>query len=477
LELQQVSDQHPRGELGRTRSPGIVLIGLVFLISIFLAVSGGVSHASAQTETGWFASHTEEEQQAIIDYLYLHGPQGVTPYPGAPAETGLDLERAIREEGLLDEGADLAAESTEVMEETGLIRQLWELAPSIAAVGTAFSAGILIGSGVNAKFLHLGLDTGSAPNGSDTEFCYSEACGGLAKFFPFESSVYYNATVQQVPGAYLYYGSLNGSRFTPVRWFEPPCHFTGFEGPPRSRLASDIGAGVDCVVSAGEVASVRVDYPYALPSDFLRLDFLHPYDPEIDGEPDIAKPAPPDPGVSTVEDRAENALDGEGQQLHRDWIDWRLEPDHEPEENPKKIGAGPGNREDPRCSLSDSSAPHDPGSGTGRAAVVETFAVTVDPWSNRQLVNLHWGSRSWGYRHIVYRRGWGTQAQMLTQAALTNDLDPKKQNTDHSFRYYQPYFGANGFPCFWRVVVEYQQTVSGGGPKDIITALPVTSPS
>jgi len=70
------------------RVPRLGAVALLVGVAIF---SVSATDAPGAAAPGWFASHTEADQQAIVNYVYDRAPQGVVPYSGAPATAGQQL--------------------------------------------------------------------------------------------------------------------------------------------------------------------------------------------------------------------------------------------------------------------------------------------------------------------------------------------------------------------------------------------------
>lgn len=435
-------------------------------------------------DPNWWADHSTAERQAITNFAYMLSPQQTIPYPGPPAEAAADMVTALQAEApTAPHYGDLARTTTQLVEEPGLIPRITQAIPRVFAAGTAFSAGWLIGSELNGHFLHIGLDDGSAPDETSGDFCYSESCGGLLHWYDQGFSVFFDATVQQSPGAYLYWGRLNGQLFNPVRWFEEPCTFSGFNVPPGGRLQAGVASGTLCYAEQ-EYHGAIVDYPYVTEADLLQLGVLHPYNPEIDGPPDVITPVPTDPGTSAVEEALEENTGEAAQAILRAFLDWLDDPERLAREDPRKVGPpGSGLDEDDPCQPTDFSPPprylpvRKPGyqGSDPRAAIQYDFSNVLNKLTgDRQTVHLYWGAirnrLGWGYRHIVYRHGWGPTTHARTTLAL-QDPNPQPQLNKTSFRYYYR-FSVGGTQCEHRTVVEFgdDERDNFAGPKHIITS-------
>lgn len=449
------------------------------LVVSSLAMLWLASSAGATASPGWMASHSEADQQAIVNYVYDTAPQGVVPYPGGPAATGqqiADMAAAAadgHEYPLLPEFAD------EQLDLLGRSRLLPPPGPEVpflypAAAGVAaFAAGWEIGTGLRAVFVKLWSPDNTSTGGS---FTWDQL-----SWMPYGTEIYYGARVEQQPGAYLFHGWLNGTPFGPARWFEPPCAFSGYSGPAGARIENAVPSTARCVIPdtfPPEEAEILVDYPYLLQSDLRAMEPIRRYDQSRDGNPNAISPAPPDPGVAATRPDIEAALDGDGQDLQRAFIDWAREPDRQPEEDPRKTGAPPRvSDEDRPCVPSGSGPSADPGpskpgtTGDPRSGVVSSFGGVRNPSTGKNVtVKLYWGDRTWGYRHIVIGHGW-TAKDVADTALALQDRSPTI-NRATSWRYYHTYTGSDGkTQCYRRVVVEFAKNdPTFSAPKHIITS-------
>ncbi|HEX7300377.1 MAG TPA: hypothetical protein VF257_15370 [Solirubrobacteraceae bacterium] len=210
---------------------------------------------------------------------------------------------------------------------------------------------------------------------------------------------------------------------------------------------------------------------------------LKDYDPGTD-TPDIpSRYAPDAPDSDTGRSALGDTLDGPDAGLLREWLDYEMDPDPDPSENPLETGIPPQIPRDKRCEIS-TPAP-DSDTTTDRWAVHTTFQrKTLD--GNMVDTYLYWGvatapsEKPWkgfGYRKIAAKHGWQqadatATAQALQRTPERNDLD----RGDHSltrWQYtgpvYDPPAGGPG-KCRRRVVV--QTDVAGAEPqaREIITS-------
>ncbi len=286
-------------------------------------------------------------------------------------------------------------------------------------------------------------------------------------WYPQGHDIFFGATVQQSPGAYLYdWGS------DVVRWFEHPCEFSGFGAPAGARMQPGVASEAECREYVEEVGyvfyPVYVDYPYLLASDVTPVAPLRPFDPETD-EPDFTVEAPSDPGTSTVEEGL-TALDADGKELLREELDWSLTPGAQEQEEPASDGSAITD-EDRECrDYFDEAPASDPGARSpGAEGEAPDWDYDVDEFEGvynpliraTQTVKLRWGTKSWGYRHIVLRHGWDMAADERIRLALQSDrtpeLDLAHDLTGSSFIYSLDLSGLpSGMRCRQLVSVSYR---------------------
>ena len=441
----------------------------------------------------WWDDKSQLEKQTIMDFIYMMGPQGVTPYPGEPATRAAEMYAALPMGFSSNSGErDLTRQGMEMLIAVGLIPTprpptigVKDI-PRVGGTGTAgtivtgLATGLLVGD-QTARFFNIGyygVETDHGPG----DFCYTAECSPHLIWYDHGETIYYGAKVEQSPGAYLYSATLNGERYTPVRWFQDPCTFSGYSTPPAASLAT-ASSGVSCFIGHDPVlpiplyAPVTVETPYREWADGLQ-EFPRPYVPERDGQPDIQLPAPPDPGIGTAEERAEDELEGD-KALLRAWIDWNQDPERKPDEEPTKEfppGYDNGYDRNRRCNPSGQGVPRyvpvrKPGytGSDTRAAIAHAFSAKDPTSSSFRTANLYWGSKTFGLRHIAYKHGWG--AGDISHTATALGTQPTQSETGN-WRYQFTYPGPGGGLCRRIVIVDY---VPGDpsfdpGAKHIITS-------
>lgn len=288
------------------------------------------------------------------------------------------------------------------------------------------------------------------------------------------------ARVQQSPGAYLY---NDGGGV--IRWWEPPCEFSGFMPAAGARMEYGVPSTAECnewVEGVGpRLFPVYVDYPYLLASDVRPLAPLRPYDSERDEATNFVSPET-DPGTEVVEESLPGVLDADGNELLRDELDYGLTPGSQEKEEPASDGTKV-TTEDRACKAWFEEAPgSDPGVRSSEAEPraadwdydVDEFEAVYNPLTrSTQTVKLRWGTPRWGYRHIVIEHGWNTAMEARVALALqdpTPTADLSHDPTGESFLYrYQIPGLPTGRQCRQLVSVSYRSDGVVPAARHIIT--------
>jgi hypothetical protein len=365
----------------------------------------------------------------------------------------------------------------------GLLPALAEMAPAAVVVGGTAVVGVAIGTGIRKVFMKL---TGPDESATGGTWSWNELT-----WEPYGTEIFFGATVQQRPGAYVYNAGYSGSSFPIARWFDSPCDFSGFSAPGGGRLQTHVSSLALCNEYSEadrefHLYSVYVDYPYLLVSDLYPTGPFVPFDAEND-VPDYTTERPPDPGAEAVEGQLGTAMGAAGNELMREEIDWAETPGSQAAEEPIKVGAPPTTRprEDRECKAYFGDAPgEDPGERAPGAEEeaedwdydVDSFEEVFNPLTRgTQTVKLRWGTKAWGYRHVVIRHGWNAGSARRTRLALLTDPSPTPDtahdSSRQSFLYFYDLPGApEGIHCRQRVSVSYG--TGGGMPvgRHIITS-------
>jgi hypothetical protein len=453
------------------------------------------THASAYVNSTWFQELPEVQQHAATDFLYEQSPQSSVPYTGEAAQISESVSETYATE--TDTGpsyAELASGTTTAEMDVGLIPEVGTAVPEIWAAGGAFAVGWKVGEGINAIFADIGLGSGSAPepDWSERTACVSSGCGGGLVYEPHGTDLYYGATVQESPGAYLYDGVLLGegqvvAAPSPMRWFAEPCTFSGFTPPPGSSLQKVLSANASC-----SGFPVEVDYPYVSQSRILSTQTLHRYDPVADGSPDLETKAPPDPETTAVEEEAEVDLDQN--EFMQAYIQWAEEP--EPKSgmfpDPKYTEKGT-SEEERRCDR-----------GTSTFSNVEGN-VSPEPFAQKELasftiaqlpigvespspVYLRYGETywkpardseapkhvdnfgGWGFRHIAAKHGWSPLDRVETEEALATAEPRSTERGTYVYESLDSGSGKDGVNCTRRVIVDLAKKQGNPAPRGIVTS-------
>lgn len=443
----------------------------VVLGAFMLAV--GAAPAMAESDPGWFAGHSAEERQALVDYAWERSAQSTVPYSGEAATLGEQLADDVVATGTdeLPLAAELGAEELGALEAVELVAPVSALAPQLFAGVAAMAAVVVIANGAHSLVVRL-----TAPDDADdggTNWAWD-----TVRWRRQGEEIYYGASVQQSPGAYLYDSHDSAGV---IRWFEPPCEFSGFTPAGGARMQQAVPSTAGCWMWSRErgwiLYSVLVDYPYLLASDVKPVAPPKPYHPETDEADHFVSPLTA-PRAEVVEEEL-GALDADGNELLREELDWSLTPGSQEQEEPASNGTKV-TTEDRACKSWFEEAPAlDPGARSPEAAPeaedwdydVDSFEGVYNPLTrSTQTVKLRWGTKAWGYRHIVIRHGWNVLARERTALAL-QDPAPTPDRRPESFLYFGNLSGGPaGIRCRQRVSVSYGQSTGVPVGRHIITS-------
>ena len=455
----------------------------------FTASEGSVA------EPGWFASHTESQQQAIVNFFYAISAQGIIPYSGQPATEGQRLARDSYLEGTgpgeLVDGIEFATQAFNPLTKAGISKGLPGIAQAISVVDNGLTTGVKIikdydGMQVEryAKFEAIDLYAGGGLGRGVTWRPYGSCVGGCNP--PGDPQ----PSVQQWPGAYVFTFPDSGAA---AYWLEEPpgCRPPWAVPPDGARLQGGLTSPYGCVNpdDGQQYHNVPVAYAFLALSDFRLQGPIHPYDPATDPAPDVTVRAPDDPGVAKTRPAIASDLNGNDRALLRAWLDWQLEPARQPEEKPTAIGLPPKPKQADSCVAASTPNRRDPGknppnysSGDPRAQIRQSFTNVYNPITRTtQAAKLYWGTQQgFGERHIQSAHGWGANDISQTQLALSQpDARVPDPNTNTTWRYYRFFTGSNGTTnCTRRVVVNFGNSDDNfPGSKNVITsfAYPTTA--
>lgn len=431
-------------------------------MSVVLAVVMSASlpgQARADSAPGWFAGHSSTEQQAIVDWAYRGGPQGVTPYAGAAQTLGSSLYATEASTPTTAVQADeLTSELLSLRQRARLLPTLAEAVPDIELVALTFELGWRIGTNLNAKFLHIGI-----PSRTDgATYCVTSPCpehlqlvaaSQSSPLCPWWSS---NDTTHCVT-APVYQWTVTifnpyGSNTLNTRQVPdgsgPDC-----DGDPPIPAVMHVMNGTSTIRCFNPSSE---QFGYLTPAELYQHGPIKDFDPSTD-QPTITSPAPSLPPQATVEQSIIDKLEADGSELSRAWLDWALDPNRDPAANPVATEGG-----DDQCRLAPKTDPDASPDGDAYHRV-SPFRATPPSWPDDQntSANLYWGTLAWGYRHIATEHGWGPEDSIDTQGAL-DALSPSTDNphrrSDGSYIYYS-YLPASANPnnveCTRVVFVRY----------------------
>lgn len=488
-------------ERRRTALAAKIIGGLMVVALACLWLSAG--SASALIKPNYYEELSPTEQEAVTDFIYDQSPQTSAPYSGPAEELGEDLSSSYEAEA---EGQPwykvLVGDLGSTEEVVGLMPKVADVFTVIGASTTAFAVGWKIGEGAKALFadLFLGEDSAPEPNALESgyRYCYTQSCGGQLVWREYGEEIYYGATVQQKPGAYLYAGSeYQWSSYWGywglIRWFGEDCFWTGFPVPQGAELQTGVATvGAEC-----QGHPVEVEYPYVTIAGLLGTAQFHHYDPLIDGTPDAYTAAPADPGTEVVEKKAAEAID-QSEALQA-FLTAAFEAETKYEYFPaqtateKKV-----DDEERRCDRGTGPTFYnlDGNQGPEPFEVKEPTAFTVTDLppgvESPSPVYLRWGETSWlgekleepefmdlwggwGWRHVQAKHGWNTLDREETALALLTPQEPVKRGGG-KWRYsgIDPQRGTGGVECERRVVVQFEKGKEADpAPLGIVTSFNV----
>lgn len=284
----------------------------VLLACVGLALSCP-SFARAQTVADPdYYKQTVERQQTVNRFIYSQSPQPIPSSYSAAREA---------EQILAEHARSLPASNPEA-------RSLWarlygvaqgaELSPGVRALGTiglgvtAFDLGWKIGTGINAKFLKIGI-----PAGTDGPMYYrwdrmSWRSAGSRSFF--------GASYPAQEGWVVEAEQTCCTHARVDRWFGEPCEFSGFVPPAPFVIQGPVLSTGSCSAPGG-IAPVDVYYGWAPEDALAPTAAVEPYTNQP-YEAETSTPTPP--AQSTVEQTIEDELDKPENHIVRDWLNYQL---------------------------------------------------------------------------------------------------------------------------------------------------------
>lgn len=439
-------------------------------VGLLAALVFVVCSASAHAYQGqsWSQLSADEKQAAVDTVKHLGG---------RPAPAG-STARYVGD-GLLREGAnpspntpppsELAKVEDNLLRKTGALEKVRVIAPRFFRVaGTAgLVATTLISLNDAGKWMYTKW---AAPDDAGTGGS-GWTWTGLT-WFNQDYDIYYGAKVPS-PGRYLYrgYQTWPQDEFNPVRWFENPCKFSGFAGPPGARMEYGVATTARCAYPISvwpyqAEASILVDYPYLTEDDIRLAQPVRPWNGSESANTSAYPPAtlPPD-----FEDRVGQAWDTQSPAMDwtRDFFEW-ADYDRDPATDPRTTPAGTtldATQWQRWCELST------PGAGY--------VASNEDKWAQKEYfpasslgfgVPLLWGEdtsgsapggdysgvKGFGFRKIALKHGWTESDRVATQEALMYPSTTQGRYRMFQGPEYNPVsvYAKPGAKCARRVVVE-----------------------
>lgn len=269
-------------------------------------LAGLLVHVPGAAASAWWEERSTEERHAIVNHFF-HTAGHSMPYPeqGAVATgsiTHLREGTPLPDRGRL--GTQLARDGVKAK----LLPPLKDWVPRLAkggAAGIAATVAISLEYDTYQRlYAHWSLDAtdhGTSVTVTDIEY------------YPVGANIYEGATSR---GEWLVNGTINFTTFTPVRWFQSPCTFSGFVPPHGSRMRYGVPtSGSLCSYSIDappyyDYAQIRVNYPYFTEDDLQLTDFpvIAPYGSY---NQDYSRPRAPKPALGEAESLLESALEAE----------------------------------------------------------------------------------------------------------------------------------------------------------------------
>jgi hypothetical protein len=503
------------------------------LTAVALVGALGVSQrsASAQAVTGpdyWRG--TQERRDTLYRFVYRQSPQAIPSGYSSVAEaeriTLTEAQRSLPASN--PQVRSLWARIRAITIESGLSTAPRALGSISLAVGV-FEIGWRIGSGINAKFLRLGVpeeiphtETDFRGNGRRQELVWHAAghnpfAGRIIQ--PIDAFTWRRHTDS---GFYDYWQTGTPERNCDMPRVAPPAGVTVVTTPFATATCYGIERLTDYHLG------------YVTEDDFGAPGPIEDYT----GQPyDRSTGVPPAPPQTTVEQAIDTELDKPENELLRDWLNYQLgspgqtdpvtgdvnvpQPDVAPGESGEdfvndldelgltnikirilstpdldaafaegavvSVSPSPGTSVEPddevevtinrtaqrpnngECDRSSRIDPGVPPSGD-EFELTDTF-LGRDPDQGMAATDVpfRWGTEGWGFRHVAIGHGWDHgDDRSDTQAALLDPTPEADQPGSHRFYFF--YVGPNRTPCTRRVVARFATLSGEPGERGIITS-------
>jgi hypothetical protein len=303
-------------------------LALAVLVLVAAFAGGHADSARAQTVADpdyW--KGTAERQSTVNRLIYSQSPQSI-PADYDPVREAEEILRQ-RQASLPSSNPQSRSIWRQLRNVVGDTR----LSPSVRALGTiglavgTFEIGWKIGTGINAKFLRIGLPESGAqgasycspPNWPCTqELHYIHGTGSSLKPFPDWAGPNYPDTEGGV-FAWQWMGCWATCSISSTRQI-PDGAGAACDGDPSIPAALHVitafSAGTRCSAS-----SVPAQAGYLLPSD---IETPGPIETYTDQPYSRSTDAPPPPPQTTVEQAVETELDKPENRVLRDWLNYQL---------------------------------------------------------------------------------------------------------------------------------------------------------
>lgn len=282
--------------------------------------------AAAATAPDWWEQRSTAERHIIIDHLYemtghampcadeADAAQRVSELiqsrndPSAQPTSSARGEASPAVVASPEQAHAIGSAELDVGTELELLPEVEELAPELTLSGTALVATAAIASEVNLGvwlYAHLTIND----IGVNDQIQYWGAT-----LYPAGYDIYWGARLDR--SSYLF----QAWNFGTVRWFEPPCTFSGKIPPDGARLRQGVPTdGAKCVYTIPDFpyqaeAPIFVDYPYLLPED---VGLSGPIETKPRGSEPHNHGVPAEPTPPVDEDAIERELERDGIDLYR----------------------------------------------------------------------------------------------------------------------------------------------------------------
>lgn len=502
----------------------LVLATLVVFIAA-MAADQTTAHAQVVADPDHW-KQTTEHRNTVYRFVYGQSPQAI-PASYDPVREAEEILR--RQQRTLPpsnpEARRLWSQVRAMGAKAGLSVPLRALGTVGLVVGT-FEIGWKIGTGINAKFLKIGIPEWSAAssmrNWTSIRWRQARSRSFFGAYYPAQDGWLINVS-----------HCCNGSSVD--RWAGEPCPVSGLVPPAPFITQGPEASTARCAAPDGGYVAQDVYYGWA-PEDALT-----PTGPieEYTSQPySRSSAAPRPPSQTAVEQAVDSELDKPDNELLRQWLNYQLgspgeqdptgdgvnvpqpaaapgdaaetfvqqleglgltnvkfkvlsTPDFDPafrEGAVVSVSPSPGTSVEPgeeivvtvnrtaqrqnngECDRSPRQDPGLPPAGGDEFALKDAFSGR-DPDQGMAATDVpfRWGTESWGYRHVEIGHGWDNDRDRTdTQAALLDPAPEPDQPGSHRFYFF--YMGPNRTPCTRRVVARFDVRVGEPAERGIITS-------